>query len=241
MLSRKVIEIGSGRGSGERGQIISLVNLPDVPVMPETLLLLDLGAQEKPVDLGEMTRVVLSDSGATLQILRLAGRERAFGEERPTRIEDCISALGVQACVETVSRRTLSRAKDNPAIMETWLHAKQTAESCKQIAEKMTGSISPNEAYLTGLLHELGSLPAILDWEPMLAETTDPDLAGLKLAENWFLPECVVDYFSELRNLRTGSRWTGIVQRAHEMSELSSEGRSIDDEPESRMNAFGQQ
>ena len=58
--------------------------------MPETLLLMDLGALEKPVDLEEITQVVLSDPGATIQVLRLAGRERALGEEREARIEDCI-------------------------------------------------------------------------------------------------------------------------------------------------------
>ena len=49
--------------------------LPAVPVMPETLLLLDLVAQEPTVDLRGMSQLVLDDMGATLQILRLAGRE----------------------------------------------------------------------------------------------------------------------------------------------------------------------
>jgi hypothetical protein len=241
VLSRKVIEIGTGRDSCERGQIISPVDLPDVPVMPQTLLLMDLGAQEKPVDLKEMTQVVLSDPGATIQILRLVGRERVFGEERPARIEDCISALGMQACVEAVSRRTVSRGKDKPAIMEAWSHAKQVAESCKLIAEESAGSFGPTEAYLTGLLHELGSLPAILGWEPLLAASSGPEVAGLKLAEGWFLPHCIVDYFSEPGNLKAGDGWAEIVQRAHEMSESFSGESPIDDKRESQITARGQQ
>jgi hypothetical protein len=209
--------------------------------MPETLLLIDLGAQEKPVDLEKMKQVVLGDLGATIQVLRLGGRERVFGEERPTRIEDCISALGVQACAEAVSRRTVSRAKDKPAITEAWSHAKEIAESCKLIAEKSAGSIDPNEAYLTGLLHELGSLPAILDWEPVQKVSSDPDLAGLKLAEEWFLPQCVADYFSERGNLRTGGQWTGIIQRAHEISESTSEATSNEGKLKPRKNVLGQQ
>ena len=241
MFSRKVVEIGSRRSSCERGQIISPVNLPDVPVMPETLLLMDLGALEKPVDLREMAQVVLGDPGATIQILRLVGRERAFGEERAARIEDCISALGVLACVEAVSRRTVSRAKDKPAIVEAWSHAKEIAEGCKRIAVESAASIGPDEAYLTGLLHELGSLPAILDWGAAPIISSDPDLAGLKLAEEWFLPQCVVDYFSELGNRRASSRWTGIVQRAHEMTESSSNGSPGEAKQESRISVLGQQ
>ena len=114
MPSRKVVEIGVGRRSCGRVQMCPFAALPDVPVMPGTLLLLDLGAQEERVDLHEMTRVVLSDPGATIQILRMVGRDRSFGEERPSRVEDCISVLGVQACLEAVSRRTVSRAMDKP-------------------------------------------------------------------------------------------------------------------------------
>ena len=241
MLNRKVVEIGSGRGAYERGQAISSIDLPDVPVMPETLLLMDLGAREKPVDLGEMTQVVLSDPGATIQVLRLAGRERAFGEERATRIEDCISVLGVLACVEAVSRRTVSRAKDKPGIVKCWLHAKEIAENCQRLVEEMAASVNPNDAYLTGLLHELGALPAILNWERIPALSSDPDLVALKLAEEWFLPQCIVDYFSELENPRAGNRWIGIVQRAHEMTESSSDGSLVDGNQESRISVLGQQ
>ena len=241
MFSRKVVEIGSGRGACERGQTISSIDLPDVPVMPETLLLMDLGAREKPVDLGEMTQVVLSDPGATIQVLRLAGRERAFGEERATRIEDCISVLGVLACVEAVSRRTVSRAKDKPGIVKCWLHAKEIAENCQRLAQEMAASVNPNDAYLTGLLHELGALPAILNWERATTLSSDPDLVGLKLADEWFLPQCVLDYFSELENPRAGNRWTGIVQRAHEISKSASEQSPAEEDRESRVSALLQQ
>jgi HD-like signal output (HDOD) protein len=196
--------------------------------MPGTLLLMDLGAQEQSVDLSEMTRVVLSDPGATIQILREAGREGSFGEERPSRIEDCISVLGVQACIEVVSRRTVSRATDKTAIMKTWSHAREIAEACRVMANEMLESVGPNEAYLTGLLHELGSLPAILGWQPAFAVSSDPVLAGLKIAEEWFLPQCVVDYFSELGKLKTTSVWTRIVQRAHEVTGSTSEGGQFD-------------
>jgi len=239
MLSRKVVEIGSGRGSCERAQGNSPGDLPDVPVMPETLLLMDLSAQEESVDLEKMTLVVLSDPGATIQIFRLAARERAFGEERPNRMEDCISALGVQACVEAVSRRTISRAKDKPVIVQAWSHARETAENCKVIAEELAENVGPNEAYLTGLLHELGSLPTILEWEPTAAVSSDPVFAGLKLAEEWFLPQCVVDYFSELLNLKAADQWTGILRQAHKMSESPTFGSPLDDKQESRVIAFG--
>ena len=58
---------------------------PAIPIMQETLLLLDLAAQESSVDLREMSQLVLDDLGATLQILRLAGREYDNSHDRPLR------------------------------------------------------------------------------------------------------------------------------------------------------------
>jgi len=239
VLSKKVVEIGAGRRCSERSQISSCAALPDVPVMPGTLLLMDLGAHEEPIDLHEMTRVVLSDPGATIQILRMVGRERLFGDERPTRIEDCISVLGVQACIEAVSRRTISRAMNKPQIMKAWSHARKIAETCRLMVEDAPEVIAPNGAYLTGLLHELGSLPTILGWERANAVSSDPAEAGLKMAEEWFLPQCVVDYFSELGNLKTTSEWTRMVDRAHEVTGAFSERSAFDPRQESQISAYG--
>jgi hypothetical protein len=240
VLSRKVVEIGAGRGFFKHPQFKPSGDSPDVPVMPETLLLLELNAQACSVDLREMTQVVLGDPGATIQILREGGRECSFGEEPPNRIEDCISALGVRTCIEAVSRRIVSRAMNKPAIMRAWSHSRKIAETCKLIAEEASQNIDPDEAYLTGLLHELGTLPAILDWAPALAVSSDPVLTGLRLAEEWFLPQCVVEYFSEPGHQRGVGRWTGIVQCAHEISESWSDGSQFDGKQESRVVAFGQ-
>lgn len=239
MLSRKVVEIRAGRRPSERAQISSCAALPDVPVLPGTLLLMDLGAQENPVDLHEMTRVVLSDPGATIQILRMVGRERSFGEERPSRIEDCISVLGVQACIEAVFRRTASRAIDKTEIMKAWSHAREIAEACRLMAEEAPERVGPNEAYLTGLLHELGSLPTILGWEPAFAVSSDPVLSGLNMAEEWFLPQCVVDYFSELGSLKATNVLSKMVHRAHEVTGASSKGSPSDPRQESQASASG--
>lgn len=218
MLNENVIEIGIKRDSDRYRQTGFSCDLPNVPVMPETVLLLELGIYDHSADLQEITNIVLGDPGAAIQIMRLAGHEYSIGEEPLSRVEDFISALGLQECIEVVSRRTVKQCMNKSAIQEAWSHSKKIAERCKQIAEGLVAqNVNPNEAYLTGLLHELGSLPMILDWEPSLGFSENPDLAGLELAKAWLLPKCIVDYFSELRHLRGTNRWTGIVQRAHNM------------------------
>jgi HDOD domain len=194
--------------------------LPDVPVLSETLLLMELKSRDRAVDLTEISQLVLGDLGAVLQIMRSAGREDSSAESRPTRIEDCISGLGLQACIEAMSRQTIKRRNRPAAIVETWAHAQTVAENCRSLAEQDVISANPDEAFLVGLFHTIGSLPEVLGWEWTNAISSDPDLAGLQMAEAWSLPQCVVEYFTELRSLPKPGRWRDIVHRAHRQGGL---------------------
>lgn len=222
MLSGIVIDIETRRSFNQLTQVNISGGLPAVPVMPETLLLMELCAQGRSVDLSEMAQVVLGDPGATIQIMREAGQECAFGEGRPRRIEDYISALGVSGCIEAASRKTVSRAMNKPAIARFWAHSIEIAMRCRQLADE---NMSPDEAYLTGLLHELGSLPGLFEWEADSAASDfevlgDPVAAGVKLADEWYLPQCVTEYFAEQIYPRGTYHLSHIVRRAHEVSSL---------------------
>jgi len=70
--------------------------LPNLPMMVTTRLRLELLLQHSLLDLRAVSEVILSDAGATLQILRLIGEEYPDEEGRPTRIEDCIVSLNVE-------------------------------------------------------------------------------------------------------------------------------------------------
>jgi HDOD domain len=199
-----------------------LVNdLPDIPVLPETLLRLHLETQELSVDLRAISLLVLGDLGAALQIFRLAGREYGNVEDRPTRIEDCISALGLDACLEAVSAQTQPRHYLQDAIAETWAHAREIAQYSKLVAEEMP-EVSPEEAYLVGLLHGIGSLPTLLGRFEGQAGVSDLEMAGLKLAKQWCLPQCIVQFFSERCTTGCTTAWQEIVRRAHHRALRSS-------------------
>jgi hypothetical protein len=187
-------------------------DLPDTPVMPETLLLLDLMVQETCVDLRRMSQLVLADVGATLQILRLAGRHYGMAEDRPNRVEDCISDLGLRACLKAVSAQTISRHGRQNEVAAFWEHSRDVASHAKLVAQDMQ-EIDPEEAYLAGLLHAIGSLPALLGWKD--ASVADPALAGVRLAKRWSLPTCVTELCNEMQLPGYPSGWSGIVREAH--------------------------
>jgi HD-like signal output (HDOD) protein len=195
-------------------------DLPDVPVLPETLLRLDLEAQGRCVDLHGMSQVVLSDVGATVQVLRLSGLESSCMESRLNRIEDCISDLGVAACLEAVSAETLGHAGRSAVIAEIWTHSREIAHLSKLVADGMP-DVNPDEAYLVGLLHTIGLLPNALGWNGS-NRTVDCALAGLQLARQWSFPNAPVDYFREMQLEKSIAPWGEIVHKAHRLASRSS-------------------
>jgi hypothetical protein len=185
--------------------------LPDTPVTPETLLLLDLLVQESLVDLREM-----ADLGATLQILRLAGREYGTSEDRPVRIADCIADLGLRACLKVVSAETMGRQKHKSEVAELWAHSREIAR-CSKLAAQEMAEIDPEEAYLVGLLHAIGLLPGLLRWREYVSADD-------------VLPLCVTEFFSELQLPGYPTRWSVVVRKAHLRAKRSSIGCSFDQE-----------
>lgn len=215
MANQNVFDIQIRRDSmTDRGPLQLEVSRdhPDVPVMPETLLLLDLLVQETCVDLRQMSELVLADLGATLQILRLAGREYGTDDDRPLRIADCISDLGLRTCLKAVSAQTIGRHERKSEVAALWAHSREIASCSRLVAQDMS-EIDPEEAYLVGLLHAIGMAPAVLGWKE--SSVADDALMGLKLAKSWSLPRCVMEFFGETQLSRYTNRWSVIVQEAH--------------------------
>jgi hypothetical protein len=164
-----------------------------------------------------MSHVVLSDLGATLQILRLAGHVYGNAAGRPVRLEDCITDLGQEACLKAVSAQTVAFDSRQHDITEFWDHSRQIAHHSLQVAEMLDEN--SEEAYLTGLLHAIGLLPALLGWSEY--GSGDIALIGLGLATKWSLPPCVTEFFREIRYIDYPALWSGIVQEAHQRANKS--------------------
>ena len=193
--------------------------LPDIPVLPKTLLLLDLVMQERAVDLRELAQIVLADLGATLQILRLAGRECGCDEAPMNRIEDCISGLGLNACMNAVSAKVVPTDGRRNAIAALWDHSQEIGLRAKLLAEERPG-VRPEDAYLAGLLHDIGSLPDTLGWT-WRRSSADPVSVPRNMATRWSLPECVLELFSPTPEDAAPSGMAEIVRMAHLRSEAS--------------------
>jgi HD-like signal output (HDOD) protein len=183
-------------------------------VMKETLLLVELETQELCVDLRAVSNLILSDLGATLQVLRLAGSEYGDNESRPLRMEDCIADLGTHACIDAMSAHPMPRDLRSPPVTGLWRHSREIAGYSRYLAEQ-TMDVDPDEAYFVGLCHSIGLLPSVMGVDCTTCRELDVLRLGLELAKEWLLPRCVVGYFSDLNERGGGSAWVEIVQAAH--------------------------
>ena len=179
---------------------------------------MELKAQDRCVDLREISELILGDLGAVLQIYRRAAIEDSSTEDRPARIEDCISNLGLQSCLEALSSPRAAAGPRSQGVRDSWRHAREVADCCKQLATNPSAETNPNEAYLVGLFHQLYSLPFVLGWGPLDSDSHAAAVSGLRMAEDWSLPQCICDYFREINKPTHEQRWSTIVRKAHEMA-----------------------
>ncbi len=192
-------------------------DLPGVPAMPETLLAMELQLQERSVDLGEISAMILEDAGATLQILRLAGREYGDSEDRPVRIEDCISDFGLRACLRAAASGAPVGGHRHRAFAGFREHSREIAQLCGLLAAEMPEFANPHEAYLVGLLHEIGALPVLLGWDRSDLPA-NRGLAALRMAEQWSLPSFLKDFFCEAPMPGCDAHLSKIVLAAHQLA-----------------------
>lgn len=220
MLKTGVIEFPTGRCilvEPRHTPSESADNLPNLPVLPETLLAMDLQLQNGTVDLRAFSETILADLGATVQVLRMAGNEYGVVDDRPMRIEDCICDFGPAACFEAVAKGTVARSLQRRAVAEIWAHAREIAQNAKHLAEAIPSAISSDQAYMAGMVHAIGSLPSVLGWDWNEASHDDSSTA-LKLAEKWGFPGYLRDFFCEMMMPGYNPQWSEMIAQAHRMS-----------------------
>jgi hypothetical protein len=189
--------------------------LDDVPVMSATVLGLEMLLHEPCIDLRMASELMLSDVGATIQILRLVGTEYESAAEHPCRMGDCIASLDAGKWFAAISARTFACDRKHSATAALWKHSRLIAQYAHLVAESIEGVSSPEEAYLVGLLHEIGEIPAVLGWSN----------GGALSAIEESLPLFVLAAMRSMNDPYSSSPWKIILSAAHE---LAGEGVEFD-------------
>lgn len=184
--------------------------LDHVPVMPATVFGLEMLLQERNIDLQVASDIVLSDVGATIHTLRLVRREYETATERPNRMCECIAGLDAALWFETISTRISTGGREHAATTEIWKHCRSVAQCARFVAESMD-DVSPDDAYLVGLLHGIKAIPAALDW------SEDQWCRAMSMMEET-LPSFVLAAMRDDDHVAGSSVWQFILTAAHRLS-----------------------
>lgn len=134
-----------------------------LPVMPQILLKLIEHCQDDDAGLNVLAGLIAKDPGITSKVLSIAnssayhrqGRSLGLGSALATLGTDMIKTLVINESVfQVFNNLTQSNGTDLRAF---WKHSLAVAVLAKDIAAKMPGT-NPEEAYLAGLLHDVGRL-----------------------------------------------------------------------------------
>lgn len=214
---------------------------------------------DRNFDMAEVEELITSDQALTADVLRAANSAFYGGLAEITTVRDATVRLGTP---EVVRIAILATEKNqfqvrNPVLKalmpDLWSHAVATALGARWLARKLGFADLENEAFIAGLLHDVGNLllVRVIDditadggvefnlTRPLLLEILDSGHTrhGHMLAEHWHLPEayCQVVRDHHLEDLAGAGTLINLVVLADKATVQL--GIGLDHEPSLRLEA----
>lgn len=180
-----------------------------LPILPEIAIRVRQMAGSPDCDAMKLARVIQTDQVLSSRLLQVSNSPAFYTGSKITSPQYAITKLGLSTTsqiVTTLSLEGLYRARSmrklKNRLMAMWKHNCRVASISYVIAKKFT-SLSPEQAMMSGLLHDIGKLPILLycHTNPHLAPTmedVDQLLAKLHsyiggfLLNHWELPAEII-------------------------------------------------
>lgn len=179
-----------------------------LPVIPGVALKIRRALSNENYQLSDITKIVTADPVISARLLQLANSPMFRGASACDSLQSAVLRLGihrVQNLVLALASAALFKS-DNPLIknhlLRTWRHLMETGALTAALA-RLQGSLDPDLALLTGLLHEIGKIPILeqaVQHPDLLAQPgmLEDILAGVSpmisaaTLRTWQLPEDLV-------------------------------------------------
>ncbi len=166
------------------GPVREAIEAVDIPSLPQVLLRLVNLVSRDDVSARDICELVEKDPALAARILTAANSAAVRRGRALTTLSECLMALGTRVVRSMATclavRQVFDRRSGKAACDATdfWVHSLSTAELARSIAETVNYP-RPEEAYLAGLLHDIGQLvlvSALPDaYLPLLAAGTNED------------------------------------------------------------------
>jgi len=187
---------------------------PSVPVLPGTLLGLELLVQRPAFDLRAASYLIGEDPGALLHLFALAGEEYGSAGEGPVRLEECITSLSSQHLLRALATAGGAR-REQAQFADFARHGSAVGRCAQLVADSL--DLSREEALLVGMLHELGTLPSLLGWTSPLPFETESVLWCRELGRRYKLPAELRSALDAVHGKLAGSVWVAVIDAAHDL------------------------
>lgn len=227
-----------------------------LPAMPQILFKLIGLCQKNEVGMGEMAELVSQDVGITTKIMNVANSAAySRGSSRVVGLLPSLSKLGIEMIKTLVISESVfqtfskfSGAK-NIDLHGFWIHSLKAAVIAREIAKEISYPHS-DEAYLAGLLHDVGRLALMSaapeEYSPNFLMEDDEHLCskemgavgathpeiGAWLIERWnldsFLADSVLYHHEPISRVKSAHPLVRIVCLAHLLSCYKSDSPAIE-------------
>lgn len=188
--------------------------LPLIPVLPGTLLGLDLLVQQPAFDLRAASHLLREDPGALLHLFRLVGEEYGNAANAPVRLDECIASLASQHLLETLAAAAGTR-QQQVHFARFALHAAAVGRQAQVVADSL--DLPREDALLIGSLHDLGSLPRLLGWSATHPPENERVVHCAELCRHYSVPPHLYAALDTIHRQQSQSVWVAVVEAAHDL------------------------
>jgi putative nucleotidyltransferase with HDIG domain len=182
----------------------------NLPVFPGVAFELQQLLADDSTSIDQVSKVISKDQALATKVLRLANSALFSGPVQIRTIKDALMRLGLNHVFNLVvctSQRNLYKSKVpvlDKQLQASWKHALCTAIGSKWLVQELGYKELKDEAFLAGLLHDIGKLVLVKVFESMIAKNDDLVLPavliskvfvllhaeqGFKLMSEWGIPE----------------------------------------------------
>ncbi len=188
-----------------------------LPTLPEVALRVRDAVDDPDSSAGQIAAVISEDAALSARLLQVANSALYSGRDAIDRLPVAITRLGNNVVRDVVTAQAMKQMfqatneEVDTHLRNVWEHSVEVAAIARTFASQCPG-VTPDQAMLAGLLHDIGALPIlyfveqndkILRTEGLLQRLLDEvhTRIGGELLAAWEFPEALVAVAAEHENL----------------------------------------
>ena len=192
------------------------LHLANLPVLSGTQFCFELMVHGGTLDLRSAVALFGRDPVAVLRLFALVAREYPDPADRPERLEDCVVSLDGDDLLEGLYSPPSLRREQAKMILFA-RHAQAIAQGAANAAASL--GLNRERAFLVGLLHAVGTLPAELGRSSNAFDMAATIACLTSICEYFKIPPPLRLALEAVHRRDPGSIWMALIEAAHDLEE----------------------